>query len=107
MYNKDFAGKNGFTWFIGVIEDRQDPLKMGRVRVRCVGWHADNRMQMPVDGLPWAQLMLPANYANEYAPKEGSMVFGTKDDMFLVGYNNYERKGKNLTKKGHSIEGVL
>jgi hypothetical protein len=25
----------------------------------------------------------------------------------LVGYNNYEKKGKNLTKKGHSIEGVL
>lgn len=38
---------------------------------------------------------------------EGSMVLGTKTDMFLVGYNNFERKGKNLTKKGHSIEGVL
>lgn len=38
---------------------------------------------------------------------EGSMVLGTKTDMFLVGYNNFERKGKDLTKKGHSIEGVL
>ena len=38
---------------------------------------------------------------------EGSMLLGTKEDMFLVGYNNYEKKGKNLTKKGHSIEGVL
>jgi hypothetical protein len=38
---------------------------------------------------------------------EGSMLLGTKQDMFLVGYNNYEKKGKNLTKKGHSIEGVL
>lgn len=38
---------------------------------------------------------------------EGSMLIGTSKDMFLVGYNNYERKGKNLTKKGHSIEGVL
>jgi hypothetical protein len=35
------------------------------------------------------------------------MLLGTKQDMFLVGYNNYEKKGKNLTKKGHSIEGVL
>jgi hypothetical protein len=38
---------------------------------------------------------------------EGSIVLGTKTDMFLVGYNNYERKGKNLTKKGHTIDGIL
>ena len=23
--SKEFAGKNGFTWWIGVVEDRQDP----------------------------------------------------------------------------------
>jgi hypothetical protein len=74
--SKDFAGKNGFTWFIGVIEDRQDPLKMGRVRVRCVGWHAENKMELPTEYLPWAIPSLPVNNANPYAPKEGDMVFG-------------------------------
>ena len=33
--SKDFAGKNGFIWWVGVVEDRQDPLKLGRCRVRC------------------------------------------------------------------------
>ena len=73
---KDFAGKGGFTWWIGIVESRQDPLKMGRLKVRCVGWHADNRMEVPVDGLPWAMTMLPPNNTSPYPPNEGDMVFG-------------------------------
>jgi phage gp45-like len=73
---KDFAGKGGFTWWVGIIESRQDPLKMGRLKVRCVGWHADNRMEVPVDGLPWAMSMLPTNNTSPYPPNEGDMVFG-------------------------------
>jgi hypothetical protein len=74
--NKDFAGKNGFTWFIGIVEDRQDPLKLGRCRVRCVGWHAEDKMQLPTEMLPWAMVTYPINNTNTYAPKEGDMVFG-------------------------------
>ena len=39
----DFAGKNGFIWWIGVVEDRVDPLKLGRCRVRCFGWHTEEK----------------------------------------------------------------
>lgn len=74
--NKDFAGKNGFIWFTGIVEDRQDPIKLGRVRVRCVGWHAENKMLLPTDMLPWAIVAFPTNNTNPYAPKEGDMVFG-------------------------------
>ncbi|WPK18025.1 hypothetical protein [Escherichia phage BYEP02] len=28
---------NNLNWFVGVVEDRMDPLKLGRVRVRVVG----------------------------------------------------------------------
>jgi hypothetical protein len=73
---KDFAGKNGFIWWVGVVEDRQDPLKLGRVRVRCVGWNADNKMELPTENLPWSMPMLPVNNTNPYAPKEGDMVIG-------------------------------
>lgn len=73
---KDFAGKGGFIWWMGFVEDRQDPLKMGRMRVRCIGWHADNKMQLPTDMLPWAMPAYPVNSVNTYAPKEGDMVFG-------------------------------
>jgi hypothetical protein len=41
---KDFAGKNGFIWWTGVVEDRKDPLKLGRCRVRCIGWHNPNKV---------------------------------------------------------------
>lgn len=74
--DKSFAGKNGFIWWIGIIEDRQDPIKLGRCRVRCVGWHSDNKMQLPTDMLPWAMPAYPVNGVNTYSPKEGEMVFG-------------------------------
>jgi hypothetical protein len=74
--NKDFAGRNGFIWWVGVIEDRQDPLKMGRCRVRCIGWHAEDKMRLPTDMLPWATPSLPINNPSPYAPREGDMVFG-------------------------------
>jgi len=69
-------GKNGFQWFVGVVEDRQDPLRLGRCRVRCVGWHPNDKMRVPTSQLPWAQLMLPTNNPHPYPPKEGDMVFG-------------------------------
>lgn len=83
---KDFAGKNGFIWFIGVVEDRKDPLKLGRCRVRCVGWHADDKMRLPTDMLPWAMPSYPVNHAHTYSPKEGDMVFG----FFVDGENAQE-----------------
>ena len=59
MYDKDFLGKNNFIWFNGVVEDRQDPQKLGRLRVRCVGIHTDNKDDLPTSDLPWSQLIHP------------------------------------------------
>jgi hypothetical protein len=44
-----------FVWWYGVVEDRGDPLQLGRVRVRCYGWHTDNKNELPTVDLPWAQ----------------------------------------------------
>jgi hypothetical protein len=74
--NKDFAGKNGFVWWVGVVEKINDPLKLGRCRVRCAGWHTDNKSLLPTDSLPWAQSSLPVNARDTYPPREGDMVFG-------------------------------
>ena len=73
---KDFAGKGGFIWWVGFVEDRMDPLKLGRLKIRCVGWDSDNKMQLPTDALPWAQVAFPVNNVNPYACKEGDMVLG-------------------------------
>ena len=59
-HKDDFANYGGgFYWFHGVIEDVADPMQLGRVRVRCVGFHTDDRGLLPTSGLPWALCMLP------------------------------------------------
>jgi len=57
--NKDFMGQDGFSWFTGVVEDRADPLQVGRVRVRCLGYHTENKTELPTSDLPWASVMHP------------------------------------------------
>ena len=49
-----FSGRDGFLWFTGVVEDRDDPDKLGRVRVRCVGYHTDDVNKIPTADLPWS-----------------------------------------------------
>lgn len=41
-------------FYIGVVEDRNDPLKMGRCRVRIFGIHSDSKILLPTRDLPWA-----------------------------------------------------
>ena len=45
MYDNNFLGKNNFIWF-NVVEDRNDPQKLGSLRVRCVGIHTDNKDEL-------------------------------------------------------------
>lgn len=52
---RDFMGRN-FVWFVGVVEDRNDPIEMGRVRVRAFGWHTEDKDKIPTDALPWAMV---------------------------------------------------
>jgi len=55
---------DNFTWFTGVIEDIMDPLEMNRVRVRCFGFHTDNKALIKTEDLPWASVMMPTNSAS-------------------------------------------
>ena len=83
MMRADYAGLNGFIWWMGVVEDRKDPLKLGRCKVRIVGWHSADKMSLPTEKLPFAQAILPLNNPHPYAPKESDMVMG----FFLDGEN--------------------
>ena len=89
MYDKDFLGKNNFIWFNGVVEDRQDPQKLGRLRVRCVGIHTDNKDDLPTSDLPWSQLIHPITSSGisglGSSPGfivEGTWVFGYFRDSY-------------------------
>ena len=59
MSSNHFMGTDGFVWFVGVVEDRNDPSELGRVRVRCVGFHTEDKTRIPTEGLPWAHVMHP------------------------------------------------
>ena len=55
---KNFYGKGDYYHFVGVVEDRQDPQKLGRVRVRVVGLHTHNKEDLPTADLPWSMVAL-------------------------------------------------
>ncbi len=74
--NKDFLGLNNFVWWFGVIENRLDPLELGRCQIRCFGWHSESVNQISTDKLPWAHPILPYGVKNVQPPPEGTMVFG-------------------------------
>ena len=67
----DFFGKDDFTPFIGVVEDVNDPLMSGRVKVRCIGWHPQDRKggsggdSLPTDDIPWARVGMPTTHAQQ------------------------------------------
>jgi len=75
-----------FVWWQGVVEDRVDPLKLGRCRVRILGYHTDNKQEgvgIPTADLPWATPSQPITSAamngigtTPMGPVEGTWVFG-------------------------------
>ncbi len=83
--------KDGFIWWIGVVEDRMDPEKLGRCRVRIFGYHTDNKEVLPTEDLPWAIPIQPITSAGisglgsaPLGPVTGTWIFGfflDGDDM--------------------------
>ena len=83
-FDKEYLGLNGFVWFFGVVEDIMDPLKTGRVKVRCYDWHVSNKSVIPTKDLPWAQVMMPANNAS--ASGIGTSPNGLKQGSWVLGF---------------------
>ena len=84
MVNDKFLGHNGFIWFCGVVEDRNDPNKAGRVRVRALGHHTSNNTILPTADLPWAHCMLPSTSAG--ISGLGQSATGLVEGSWVLGY---------------------
>ena len=62
-------------FFIGVVENREDPRAEGRVQVRAFGAHGSNR-DVPTEDLPWATLIIGSHDVNFNVPPLNAWVFG-------------------------------
>lgn len=81
-------GMNGFVWWQGVVENRMDPLELGRCQVRILGLHSERKSSdlnrgIPTDQLPWAYPVGALENASmngigqtPLGPVEGTWVFG-------------------------------
>ena len=76
MMEKNYAGLDGFVWWMGVVENRNDPLKIGRCQVRIYGFHTDSLSDIPTEDLPWAHPVHSLNSRSFTTPKEADVVFG-------------------------------
>ena len=80
----EFMGKNGFIWFVGVVENRADPKHLGRLKVRCLGYHTENLDKLPTADLPWAHVMNPITSAT--VSGVGQSPLGCVEGSWVVGF---------------------
>jgi hypothetical protein len=97
LLKSNFIGRDGFRWWIGQIPptESQDGQINGagwgnRSKVRIMGYHPYNTVELSNEDLPWAQVLLSttdgtgaANYGTNHKLKQGDTVFG----FFLDGDN--------------------
>jgi hypothetical protein len=84
MYESNFLGKSGFTWWIGKIVNTSDPLGIGRCQVRIYGFHGDpndpmSQLNIPDSDLPWALSIYPTNSTKTFSaptPNQKDLVVG-------------------------------
>ena len=80
----NFMGKDGFVWFVGVVEDRLDPKFLGRLRVRALGYHTENLDKLPTSDLPWCHVMNPITSAT--VSGVGQSPLGAVEGTWVIGF---------------------
>lgn len=82
-----FMGLEGFEWWTGVVEDRTtDPLKLGRIKVRMIGFHPEKKNSeqgIKTEDLLWVHPMQSIDNAamngignTQLGVVEGTWLFG-------------------------------
>lgn len=114
---------NAFVWWFGIVEDVLDPLELGRVKVRCYGFHTLSSELLSTDDLPWAHVVMPVTSASFQGKgtsptflREGSTVLGFfadgSDGQMPVVIGSYPGipqdtpeyvDGKNLSTEKHDV----
>ena len=77
-------------WFVGDVVSLGDPLQVGRIRVRIHGVHSNDKVDIPDEDLPWAQVVASISeggtngLGNPLGIQVGALVFG----IFFDGKNS-------------------
>lgn len=80
----EIFSKDGMIWWVGVVENRNDPLKLGRCQVRIFGYHTEDTSLLPTSDLPWALPMQPITSAA--ISGKGSAPVGPLEGSWVVGW---------------------
>ena len=69
------------NFYYGIVENRNDPLRLGRCQVRVVGLHTHDKNLLPTSELPWSTPLQPVTSAamngigtSPIGPVEGTAV---------------------------------
>jgi len=72
----NFVGKDGFFWWVGEVEDNEDPMELGRVKVRILGFYTNFQggtvADLPSTALPWATVLQHTSQAGNDGQGESS-----------------------------------
>ena len=81
---KPIFNRDGFQWFIGVVEDRDDPEQLGRCKVRIYGHNSADKDEQPTHDLPWSVPIQPITSAA--ISGVGSTPIGPLPGTWVVGF---------------------
>jgi len=96
LLKSNFVGRDGFRWWIGQIAPLSDGKGTAiwrsnvagegwgfRYKVRIMGYHPANQVELKDEDLPWAQTLLPTTagtgaggFAQDVKLQQGDVVFG-------------------------------
>jgi hypothetical protein len=64
------------VWFMGVVENITDPMGVGRVQARAIGFHTEDRSALSANTLPWATFLVAGADTSAPMVKPGDWVVG-------------------------------
>lgn len=104
--------------YVGVVEDDNDHLHLGRVKVRVTGLHTHNRYELPTEDLPWAVSAIeytPSIYSTvavmfaDWPDCQMPVVLGTfpvitqEEDVTINGFEVTPLYADSITPAGRTI----